>query len=103
MFGDHLFPRIKLLRNISAEDNGVNQQVLLLLLEKLGLRGDVVSNGLEAVAALNSVPYDLILMDVEMPEMDGITASKRIIQERRHRKPYIIGLTAYATTEDRKK
>ncbi len=90
------------LKILIAEDNGVNQQVLLLLLEKLGLRGDVVSNGLEAVAALNSVPYDLILMDVEMPEMDGITASKRIIQES-DRQPYIIALTAYATPEDRKK
>ncbi len=85
-----------------AEDNGVNQQVLLLLLEKLGLRADVVSNGAEAIAALHSVPYDLILMDVEMPEMDGITASKKIIKES-DRIPYIIALTAYATPEDRQK
>ena len=90
------------LKILIAEDNGVNQQVLLLLLEKLGLRADVVSNGLEAIAALNSVPYDLILMDVEMPEIDGITASKRIIQES-DCQPYIIALTAYATPEDRKK
>ena len=83
-----------------AEDNGVNQQVLLLLLEKLGLRADVVSNGTEVIAALDSVPYDLIFMDVEMPEMDGITASKKIIQENECI-PYIIALTAYATPEDR--
>ncbi len=92
------------LKILIAEDNGVNQQVLLLLLEKLGLRGDVVSNGLEAIAAFNSIPYDLILMDVEMPEIDGITASKRILQEENQpQKPYIIALTAYATPEDRKK
>ena len=83
-----------------AEDNRVNQQVLLLLLNKLGLRADVVSNGLEAISALNSVPYDLILMDVEMPEMDGIAASKKIIQENECI-PYIIALTAYATPQDR--
>ena len=87
-------------RILIAEDNRVNQQVLLLLLKKLGLRADVVSNGLEAISALNSVPYDLILMDVEMPEMDGIAASKKILQEKECI-PYIIALTAYATSEDR--
>ncbi|MDJ0651256.1 MAG: ATP-binding protein [Xenococcaceae cyanobacterium MO_188.B19] len=93
------------LKILIAEDNGVNQQVLLLLLEKLGLRGDVVGNGLEAITALNSIPYDLVLMDVEMPEMDGITASKRITQrtDNDSKKPYIIALTAYATPEDRNK
>ena len=90
------------LKILIAEDNRVNQQVLLLLLQKLGLRADVVSNGIEAIAAVDSVAYDLILMDVEMPEMDGITASKKIIQENECI-PYIIALTAYATPEDRRK
>jgi signal transduction histidine kinase/pSer/pThr/pTyr-binding forkhead associated (FHA) protein/DNA-binding NarL/FixJ family response regulator len=86
-----------------AEDNRVNQQVALLMLQKLGYRADVVSNGLEAINALARVPYDLILMDVEMPEMDGLTATRQIINERLETAPYIIALTAYATTEDRHK
>ncbi|NKB17766.1 MAG: response regulator, partial [Pseudanabaena sp. CRU_2_10] len=73
------------------------------LRQKLGYRADVVSNGLEAINALARVPYDLILMDVEMPEMDGLTATRQIINERLETAPYIIALTAYATTEDRHK
>jgi|GEM_PF-1633093 len=90
------------LKILIAEDNRVNQQVLLLLLQKLGLRADVVSNGIEAINALDSVAYDLILMDVEMPEMDGITATQKIIKDNEC-VPYIIALTAYATPEDRRK
>ena len=89
------------LRILLAEDNSVNQKVASLILKKLGYRADIVSNGLEAVNALQTVPYDLILMDVEMPEMDGITATKRILEDVTAKPPYIIGLTAYAMAEDR--
>ena len=91
------------LRILLAEDNSVNQRVACLILEKLGYRADVVSNGLEAVNSVQTVPYDCVLMDVEMPEMDGITATKRILSQTQNlaKTPYIIALTAYALSEDR--
>ncbi len=91
----------KKLRILLAEDNSVNQKVASLILNKLGYRADIVSNGLEAVNAVQTVPYDVILMDIEMPEMDGITATKRILEHLTTKTPYIIGLTAYAMTEKR--
>ncbi|WP_045218377.1 ATP-binding protein [Desulfonatronum thioautotrophicum] len=65
-------------RILVAEDNSVNQQVAVDLLQKMGLSADVATNGLEALAALKAIPYDLVLMDVMMPEMDGLEATKRI-------------------------
>jgi PAS domain S-box-containing protein len=90
------------LRILLAEDNAMNQTVALRLLERLGYRADVASNGLEALAALERQPYDVVLMDVQMPELDGLDASRQI-RERwpPESRPHIIALTANALQEDR--
>jgi PAS domain S-box-containing protein len=90
------------LRILVAEDNGVNQQLALLLLEKLGYRADVAANGHEALQALEREPYDVVLMDVEMPKMDGLEATRRIHQRwPKGRRPYVIAATANAMQEER--
>jgi PAS domain S-box-containing protein len=87
-----------------AEDNAVNQKVALRILERLGYRADVVCNGIEAVAAVHRQPYDVILMDVHMPEMDGLAATRRIAQELPPlQRPHIIAMTAAALHEDRER
>ncbi len=86
------------LRILLAEDNRVNQQVGLLMLEQLGYRADAVANGLEVMQSLRRQPYDVVLMDVQMPEIDGLTATRQICQEwSPGQRPQIIAMTAYAT------
>ena len=80
----------------------INQKVILLMLSKLGYRADVAANGLEVLAALERQPYDVVLMDVQMPEMDGIEAARKIHQSWSAR-PKIIAITAYALQGDREK
>ena len=66
-----------LARVLLVEDDPVNREVALLLLNRLGARADVAGNGIEALAAVHAAPYDLVLMDVQLPEMDGIEATRR--------------------------
>ncbi|HEX3553706.1 MAG TPA: ATP-binding protein [Thermoanaerobaculia bacterium] len=95
------------LRILLAEDHPVNQQVLLGLLEHLGYRADVAANGLEVLAALARQPYDVILMDVQMPEMDGLEATRRIRRQAiggaGGRRPRILAMTAHAMSGDRER
>jgi len=91
-------------RILVAEDNIVNQKVALRILEKLGYRTDVAADGLEAIKALESIPYDLVLMDCQMPEMDGYRATRHIRNPESavldHGIP-IIAMTANAMAGDR--
>jgi CheY-like chemotaxis protein/HPt (histidine-containing phosphotransfer) domain-containing protein len=93
-------------RILLAEDNITNQQVVLGILKKLGLRADAVANGEETVKALETLPYDLVLMDVQMPEMDGLEATRKIRNPqsavRNHHIP-IIAMTAHAMQGDRER
>jgi CheY-like chemotaxis protein len=90
------------LRILIAEDNKINQMVTLRMLTKLGCAADVASSGIEVLKALERRDYDLILMDVLMPEMDGLEATKAI-RERWHDGPMIIAMTASALQGDREK
>lgn len=87
-----------------AEDDTVNQKMLTHLLDRMGHDADVVTNGAEALDALQEKTYDLLLMDVQMPEMDGLEATRRIRNEwPAAEQPYVIALTAAVTEEDRKR
>ncbi len=94
-------PETSSLRILLAEDNALNQKVALRILDKLGYRADIASNGLEALEALERQPYDVVLMDVQMPEMDGLDASRRICERWPESRPRIIAMTANAMLEDR--
>jgi PAS domain S-box-containing protein len=103
------------LRILLAEDNLVNQKVAIRILDRMGYRADIVANGLEVLEALQRQSYDVVLMDLQMPEMDGLEATRRIIQDwetisnnrddgsqlRRKQRPRIIAMTANAMHGDR--
>jgi signal transduction histidine kinase/ActR/RegA family two-component response regulator len=90
------------LRILLVEDNAVNQKLALRLLSRMGYQADVAANGLEAIDAVERQPYDLVLMDVQMPEMDGLEATRHIVD---HvdvaRRPWIVAMTANAMDGDR--
>ncbi len=90
------------LRILLAEDNQVNQKVALSMLKRLGYKADVASNGFEVLQALDKQHYDVILMDIQMPEMDGLDATRRIRGNWEPAKqPCIIAITAHALEGDR--
>lgn len=90
------------LRILLTEDNAVNQKVAIRILGRMGYRADIAGNGLEAIQAVERQHYDVILMDVQMPEMDGLEATRQICARWPHGvRPRIIAMTANATQEDR--
>lgn len=91
------------LRILAAEDIPSNQKVLLEMLKRMGYRADAVADGKEVLQALEMRPYDLILMDVKMPEMDGIDATKEIRRRWPDNGPKIIAITAYALHGDKER
>jgi CheY-like chemotaxis protein len=95
-------PERSSLRILLAEDNSVNQMVALKLLDRLGYHADVAANGLQTLEALERQPYDVVLMDVQMPELDGLDASRRIHERWPvERRPRIVAMTANAMADER--
>ena len=96
-------PEEKPLRILVAEDNPSNQKVLLTMLRRLGYRPEAVADGREVLQALEIRPYDLIFMDVKMPEMDGLAATRMIRKLRPGNGPKIVAITAYGLRGDRER
>ncbi len=95
------WPSATRLRILLAEDNVVNQKLALRLLQQMGYRADLASNGIEAIECCARQPYDVVLMDVQMPEMDGLEASRRIVARWPDKRPRIVAMTANAMQGDR--
>jgi len=92
------------LRVLLADDNPINQKVGLSVLNKLGYRADIANNGLEVLKALEQKAYDILFLDVQMPEMDGLEAARRICQRwSAEKRPRIIAMTGNALLGDREK
>jgi len=90
------------LRILLVEDNLVNQKLALRLLQRMGYRADVAGNGIEAIESVDRQTYDVLLMDVQMPEMDGLEATRRITAKHpRGQRPRIVAMTANAMQGDR--
>jgi CheY-like chemotaxis protein/HPt (histidine-containing phosphotransfer) domain-containing protein len=98
------FARKLPLRLLLADDNPINQKVGLSVLNKLGYRADIANNGLEVLQALEQKAYDILFLDVQMPEMDGLEAARRICQRwPAEKRPRIIAMTGNALMGDREK
>src|SRR5262249_52266299 len=92
------------LRILLAEDNMVNQKVATHMLARMGYAIDIANNGVEVLQAMQHARYDVILMDVQMPEMDGLETTRLIYEQwPAEERPYIIAMTAHALTGDAEK
>ena len=98
------FARRLPLRVLLADDNPINQKVGVSVLRKLGYRADVANDGLEVIKALEQKPYDILFLDVQMPEMDGLECARRICHRwTRDKRPVVIAMTGNALMGDREK
>ena len=86
-----------------AEDNIINQKLITNIFKLLGYKADIAANGIEALDAIKRKNYDLIFMDIQMPQMNGYEATRIIVQRRKEERPVIIAMTANAMTGDREK
>lgn len=100
---DHQLAAVRPLRILLAEDNSINQKVALKMLAQFGYGADLADNGREALEVGLSADYDLILMDIQMPGMDGMEASQNLRMQLGERCPYIVALTAEALEGDRQR
>ena len=92
------------LRVLIAEDSLINQKILLRMLKQIGCAADVVANGFQAVEAAATIKYDIVFMDMQMPEMDGLEATRKIVNAMQSsERPKIIALTANSMSGDREK
>ncbi len=92
---------VKPLSILLAEDNVVGQRVARGLLQRLGYRADLAANGLEVLQSVKRQRYDVVLMDIQMPEMDGLEATRRVRRELGSKAPWIIAMTAATLEADR--
>lgn len=91
-------------RILVAEDNIVNRKLILKILENMGYNADMAGNGLEVLEAMSIKPYDIIFMDIQMPEMDGYEATRHICNKfAKEERPFIVAITANAMKDDRDK
>jgi CheY-like chemotaxis protein/HPt (histidine-containing phosphotransfer) domain-containing protein len=100
VFDTRLAERLPL-RILIAEDNTINQRLALQMLRRMGYRADIAGNGIEVLQALERQPYDMILMDIHMPEMDGFEATRLILEQWPQNRPRIVAVTANAMQGDR--
>jgi CheY-like chemotaxis protein len=91
------------LKILIAEDNSINQKLLVMMLKMLGYKADAVADGMEVLKQIRKKTYDLILLDIQMPQLDGVETVQELIKMQLKNMPRIIAITAYAMAGDREK
>lgn len=95
--------RILPLKILIAEDNSINQKLLVMMLKMLGYKADAVSDGMQVLQRIQKKTYDLILLDIQMPKLDGVETVHELLKMQLKNMPRIIAITAYAMGGDREK
>jgi CheY-like chemotaxis protein len=95
--------RILPIKILIAEDNSINQKLLVMMLKMLGYKADAVTDGMEVLQRIQKKTYDLILLDIQMPKLDGVETVQELVKLRLKNMPRVIAITAYAMAGDREK